>query len=169
MQPIRSAVLLIALALPLAATAGQTLTIPKKTEFARGASVPEAVRDECQLPQKVSEFVKEYAGKNFDSVKLVDKVSPQSGGDALTMQIVGVQGVAGGAWSGPKSVTVEGKYYKNGKLAGTFRVVRRSGGGAFGGYKNTCSILGRCTKAIGKDVAEWMKAPGMNAKLGDAK
>ena len=35
MQPIRSVVLLIALALPLAAAAGQTLTIPKKTEFAK--------------------------------------------------------------------------------------------------------------------------------------
>ncbi|MCK7583607.1 MAG: hypothetical protein MZV65_54200 [Chromatiales bacterium] len=58
----------------------RTLTIPKKTEFAKGASVPEAVRDECQLPQKVSEFVKEYADKNFDSVKLVDKVSPQTAG-----------------------------------------------------------------------------------------
>ena len=46
---------------------------------------------------------------------------------------------------------------------------RGGGGGAFGGYKGTCAILGRCVQAIGKDVGGWLLAPSMNAKLGDAK
>jgi hypothetical protein len=40
-------------------------------------------------------------------------------------------------------------------------------GGAFAGYKGSCSVLGRTIKAIGKDVAEWMKAPSKDAQLGD--
>ena len=169
MNPARLLVLVFALGLPLVATAGQTLTIPKKTPFARENIGTTAVRAECQLPEKVSQFVQEYAGKNFDEVKLVDKVSAKTPGKALAMQIVEVQGVAGGAWTGPKAVVVEGTLYDNGKVAGSFRASRFSGGGAFGGYKNTCSILGRCTKAIGKDVAGWLQSPTMNAKLGDAK
>lgn len=165
----RAVALLISLALPLIASAGQSLTIPKKAEFSRSNVAPVAVQAECQLPEKVSQSVKEYAGKEFDEVKMVDKVSAKTPGNALAMQIVEVQGVSGGAWTGPKAVVVEGKLYRNGKVAGSFKATRFSGGGAFGAYKNTCSILSRCTKAIGKDVAGWLKSPTMNAKLGDTK
>ena len=40
-------------------------------------------------------------------------------------------------------------------------------GGAFAGYKGSCSVLGRTVKAMGKDVAQWLKAPTDEAALGD--
>ena len=155
--------------LPLTGLAAGSITIAKQAPFAQQLSVPDAVRAECNLPTRVTEFVKENADKNFDKVVLADNVSAKTPGQALSMKIVGMTGTGGGAWSGAKHVTVEGTLWENGKVKGTFTAMRYSGGGAFGGYKGTCAILGRCVKAIGKDVGGWLLAPGMNAKLGDAK
>lgn len=159
-------VVLVAL-LPFSSFAADSITIPKAVPFAKGISVPDAVKAECQLPEKISQFVKESA--SGVDIKVADTVSSGTPGKALVMQITGVQGTAGGAWSGAKAVTVEGTLYSGGKAVGSFKAIRHSGGGAFGGYKGTCSILGRCTKAIGKDVAEWLQSPTMNAKLGEFK
>jgi hypothetical protein len=155
--------------LPLTSLAAGSITIAKQAPYVQSMSVPDAVRAECNLPIRVSEFVKEYADKSYDKVVLADNVSANTPGQALSMKIVGMTGTGGGAWSGPKHVTVEGTLWENGKVKGTFTAMRYSSGGAFGGYKGTCAILGRCVKSIGKDVGEWLLAPKMNAKLGDAK
>jgi len=155
--------------LPLTSLAAGSLTIAKQAPFAQQLRVPDAVRAECKLTTRVSEFVKEYAGKSYAKVVLADNVSAKTPGQALSMKIVGVSGAGGGAWSGAKHVIVEGTLWENGKVKGTFTAKRYSGGGAFGGYKGTCAILGRCVKAIGKDVSGWLLTPSMNAKLGDAK
>ena len=47
--------------------------------------------------------------------------------------------------------------------------VHAPGGGAFGAFKGTCSIIGRCTKALGQDIATWLTAPTQNAEIGDAR
>jgi hypothetical protein len=160
---------LACIGVPLAAGAAGSITVSKQAAFDPRLSVPDAVRAECDLPNKVSRFVQEYSQKGFDKVTLADRVSASTPGQALALKIVGLTGTGGGAWSGPKHVTVEGTLWENGKVKGTFTATRYSGGGAFGGYKGTCAILGRCTKAIGKDVASWLQAPTMHAKLGDAK
>jgi hypothetical protein len=87
----------------------------------------------------------------------------------LTIEIVNVHGTGGGAYSGAKSVVIEGTLQENGKVIGTFEGSRYSGGGFWGGFKGTCSILGRCVKALGNDVAIWMENPYKGAKLGDSK
>jgi hypothetical protein len=143
--------------------------LAKKTPFAKGLSVPEAVRLECKLDEKLSEFVQSSAKGDYDRVELVDKVPAKSSGKVLVMQITGLTGTGGGAWTGPKFVTVEGTLWQDGKVAGNFRGTRYSSGGAWGGYKGTCAILGRCVKALGKDVAEWTKNPTRDAVLGDAR
>lgn len=95
--------------------------------------------------------------------------SANAKGKLLSVKITGLVGPGGGAWSGAKQVTIDGVLTENGKTLGTFKGMRVSGGGTFGAYKGTCSILGRCVKALGKDVAGWLKAPTMNARLGDAR
>lgn len=155
--------------LPLTSLAAGSISIAKQAPYSQSMSVPDAVRAECDLPGKVPVFVKEFADKSYDKVVLADNVSAKTPGQALSMKIVGLTGTGGGAYSGPKHVTVEGTLWENGKVKGTFTATRYSGGGAFGGYKGTCAILGRCVKAIGKDVGGWLLSPGMNTKLGDAK
>lgn len=166
-----TAVALFAACLSLSITshAAENITISKQAPYAQQLRVPDAVRAECKLPTQVTEFVKENAAKSYGKVVLADNVSAKTPGQALSMKIVGMTGTGGGAWSGPKHVTVEGTLWQNGKVKGTFTATRYSGGGAFGGYKGTCAILGRCVKAIGKDVGAWLLEPKMNARLGDAK
>jgi hypothetical protein len=86
----------------------------------------------------------------------------------LILEIVSAVGGGGGAWSGPKSVTVKGELREDGKVIGSFTASRFSGGGAWGGFKGTCSIFGRCIKVLGEDIAAWLKKPTMNAALGNA-
>jgi len=84
----------------------------------------------------------------------------------LTIEFEDVQGAAGGAWSGPKSVVIKGSLSQNGKMLGDFKA-RRIPVAYVWRYKGTCSILGRCVKTLGKDVAEWLAHPTPQAVLGD--
>jgi hypothetical protein len=154
---IRRALLAAAVALPLSASA-EPLALPQKVSYDKDVHVPDAVKKECALETKIPEYVKSSAS-GFE---------PGKGGKALEMKISGLLATGGGGFSGPKSVTVSGTLREGGKVKGTFTAMRHSSGGPFGGG-GTCAILDRCAKAIGKDIGAWLKAPSMNAKLGDAK
>lgn len=146
---------------------GPAVAIASAVPFSKNANASDAVRKECTLDTRLPEFIENEAKEQ--GIKVVrGSASPQQKGRVLVMAISHVLGTGGGAWSGPKSVTVEGKLYDNGKLIGSFTARRQSGGGAWGGYKSTCAILGRCIEALGSDVAEFLAKPTMNARLGDA-
>ena len=167
MRWLNRALLVPVLCAPLASLAAGTLNLQEKAPYEKGMPVPEAVRVECGLEGKVVELVHLAAGKSFDKVVLVEDASKPGAGRSLAMKITGITGTAGGAWSGAKFLTVDGTLREQGKVIGTFRATRASGGGAFGGYKGTCSILGRCAKTLSEDVVKWLAEPSMNAKLGD--
>ncbi len=160
--------LIAALCAPLPSLAGGTLNLQKKAPYEKGLAVPGAVKAECGLEQKVVEFTQSAAGHDFDKIVLVNDAA-NSGGKSLAMKITGITGTAGGPYTGAKFLAIDGVLREGGKVTGTFHATRYSGGGAFAGYKGTCAILGRCAKALGNDVAKWLKEPTMNAKLGDAK
>ena len=145
---------------------GAPVYISKQIPFAQSVYVSQAVKSECDLNGKLSEFI-QAEGRNYGAnVVGVDTVAGKQG-RVLTVKITNVMGAGGGAWSGAKSVSVEGELSDNGKVIGSFRGSRYSGGGVFGGFKGTCSILGRCVKALGSDIAGWLQSPVMNANLGD--
>ena len=54
-----------------------------------------------------------------------------------------------------KSVTIEAILYEDGVEIDHYRGSRDSGGGFGAGFKGSCSVLGRCVKTLGKDVANW--------------
>lgn len=145
-----------------AAAADEVIHIPKVVPFAENTNVPAAVRDECELGEKVSAFLTESA----PNVKV--SAGPEQT-RYLSMAITEVYAAGGGAWSGPKWMTVTGTLKENDQAVASFRAKRFSTGGAFGGFKGTCSIIGRCTKAIAQDIAEWLKNPVDGAELGDAR
>lgn len=136
--------------------------IPEAVPFAEDSDVPAKVEKECQLGEKVATFVGKYS-KNTE-------ISADPGtGLYLNMEITEVHAPAGGGWSGPKWMEVTGTLQENGQDKASFRAKRYSTGGAFSGFKGTCAIIGRCTKAIGKDIAKWLKNPEDGAELGDAR
>ena len=144
----------------------QTVVIPEKIPFGKDTMVPPKVKSECQIEEKIARFMVEFAKKAGINVV---REKP-SGGEYLVLsaEVINVVGAGGGAWSGSKSIKIKGEVKdQNGKVVANFTAGRYSGGGAFAGYKGTCSILGRCTKAIGKDVGTWLIDPQPNAMLGD--
>jgi hypothetical protein len=148
--------------------AADKLYVQSPANYASGTDVNPKIKAECALESKVATHVIEQAGGNFEVVAS-PSLSDAGAAKALTLTITDVMGVGGGAWSGAKGITIKGTLKQGGKVIGTFEARRNSGGGAFGGYKGTCSILGRCAKALGKDVSDWLAQPSMNAKLGELK
>lgn len=142
----------------------QATKVPRSIPFANNAAVPDAVRSQCELQTKVPEFLAQSAGS---SVELVDAPSRKLG-RVLEMEISEVHAPGGGAFSGPKWMSVNGTLYDRGKQIGSFRAKRFSTGGAFGAFKGSCAIIGRCAQAIGQDIAGWLAAPTQNAQLGNA-
>jgi hypothetical protein len=145
----------------IATAEGGPIKVAREISFAETSGVRAAVRNECKLETKVTRFLDEYS----EEVELVD--DPSGSKDRLELTITNVNAGGGGAWSGPKSMTVQGQLFQNGKPGPTFTASRYSGGGMFAAYKGTCSIVGRCAKAIGKDIAKWLENPTNDAALGD--
>ena len=147
-----------------------SLVIQRTAYFKQGAVVGDKIRDECGLEQEVPHYIKKYAEGNYDSIFLSDTLSNATPAKVLVMKIANAQGLGGGRYSGPKSLTVEGTLTQNEKVLGSFVVQRATMGGYGGGSKGTCGLLvTRCAKKIGKDVGEWLRKPTINAVLGTAK
>ncbi len=162
-------VCVVALLVPAAyAEGGQSVTVSRKTEFAETSGASRNVKAECTLGTRLPGFIRDFAKAVDIDVVLADEVDDNTAGRVLHLEVTNVVGAGGGAWSGAKSVTARGKLTENGEVIGNFVSSRYSGGGAFGGYKGTCSILGRCIKAMGKDISRWLAHPSMDARLGDA-
>ncbi len=147
-------------------SAADIIVVPDKIPFGKTTKVSDNVRAECKLEEKIAKFIVDYGKKH--SYQIV-KEKPSSGSYmVLSAEIISVVGTGGGAWSGSKSVKIQGDLKDQArKVIATFTAGRVSGGGAFAGYKGTCAILGRCTKTIGKDVAGWLANPTNDAMLGD--
>ncbi len=145
---------------------GTGTLIIKPIGFNKEAHIRDAVKQECNLDGKLTQFIEQFAAGQYANI-VTDSNTGSADAQILTMEIEEVQGAAGGAWSGAKSVVVKGSLSQKGKMLGDFKARRYSGGGVFGGYKGTCAILGRCVKTLGKDVAEWLTHPTPQAVLGD--
>ncbi len=137
----------IALSLLLAVSAsahadGSTLVTP--VTYASEASVVQKVRQECQLENRLAADI---------NAALVNTSTPA--GKSLRVTILDVMGVGGGAWSGPKAISLRVELLNGDKVERSTRLTRTTTGGAFGGFKGTCSMLERDSATLGKDVARW--------------
>ena len=155
---------LISLAFVLTSFAqADTVTISKSIPFADDSGVTDAIRDECEFDTRVPEYIKKESKRSVDVV-LSDKPLEEAGGKVLFLEVSNIFGLGGGVFSGSKSAIVSGELKENGEVIGSMSVRRHS---IMGMMPGTCSILKRISKAIGEDVAEWLKEPTMGAELGD--
>jgi len=133
--------------------------------YARNARIANNIKRECKITSQVITFIKESAQKNGVMVKIVNNVP--SGAYVLKVEITDAVS-QGNAFIGHNKFTaISGRLVKSGSTIGTFRAARRSGGGFFGGYKSSCSVLGRTVKALGQDVGRWIVRPTRGDELGD--
>ena len=118
--------------------------------------VVEAVKRDCALDTMVGDWVLESVSKKHPGTKKVQQGDKPGNGKVLKVTIINVMGVGGGAYSGPKGMTVRAELMQSGKVLATTTKERTSSGGAFGGMKGTCAIFGRVAKTLGSDVAGWL-------------
>ena len=151
-------------ALPGAALAGGSIKVLRTVGYAEEAFVRPEIRSECQLENKVPEWIQPFAAKKGIQVELVDSL-PQTG-QVLQLEIADAI-ETGNAWTGrQKGLVIQGRLLEDGQLKGNFRGRRMTSGGFFGGYKGTCSCLGRCAKTLGSDVADWLRSPAKSSNIG---
>lgn len=118
--------------------------------------VVEAVKRDCALDTMVGDWVLESVSKKHPGSRKLQQGDKPGKDRLVKVTIVNVVGVGGGAYSGPKSMTVRAEVIESGKVIGSTTKERTSGGGAFGGMKGTCAIFGRVAKTLGADVAAWL-------------
>jgi len=132
------------------------------------AGVVQSVKDEC----KIEDMLARHVGGVLRKIDKTDNVTIASGSDAgdadvLRLQISHVLGVGGGAWTGPKAITVVASLVQGGKVVRQTKINRWTTGGMWGGFKGTCSILERSATAIGKDLGRWARDPSYTIKNED--
>ncbi len=137
----------------------ESLGIPTIVPYAEDSDVRQAIKDECELGEKMSA----YLGKYIEDTDAVSAPPPQ--GQYLDVSITNVHAAGGGGFSGPKWMEVQGALIKDGKPIASFRAKRVTSGGGWG----ACGAAQRCAKAISKDISKWLQNPEDGAKLGDAK
>ncbi len=135
--------------------------------FAEGAVIAGAVRRECQLGEKLSSFIKEAGQENGVVVSQAAQPKSTDAGRVLIVQINDSM-AAGNAFIGHQTyTTVKGTLYQDGTQVANFVGRRNSMGGAFGGFKGNCSVLGRTVEALGEDIGGWLAHPDKDGQLGD--
>jgi hypothetical protein len=143
-----------------------TVFVGRDMSYVDATSISRAVLAECQLPQQGAQLL-HSAMREAGFQPVVDDQAMQAGkGRVLLVQISNAV-AAGNAFIGHrKMVEVKGRLLEDGKEVATFAGMRSSMGGAFGGFKGSCSVLGRCLETLAKDISGWMKNP-VTGRIGE--
>jgi hypothetical protein len=140
----------------------------REAPYADGSRIAGKIKQECvKLPGQLPAYTQQYAREHDIAVRLADSIDPQSGGRVLVVEITDAVS-RGNAFIGHQKYSeVEGTLWEDGTAVASFRGSRNSMGGFAAGYKGSCSVLGRTVKALGQDIAQWLKNPQDGAELGD--
>lgn len=142
----------------------QSVTLQKPVPYAADNDIADAIKSECPLGEQLADFVKENASV---PVEFADAAPTDAPGRVLHLEIADAVSM-GNAWLGhQKFVKVEGALYQDGARVAGFKARRNSMGGAFAGFKGSCSVLGRTVEALGEDIGGWLSNPVDGAHLGD--
>ena len=137
------------------------LLVSPSADYAANNSVAENIKKECTLPAAQTEAVVAALNSAGITAQAAPSGAVPAKGRFLKLEITGAVS-AGSVFIGHhKEVTTAAHLFVNGKEVAQTSKTRDSMGGVFGGYRGSCSVLHRCTNALGKDIADWVKAqPG---------
>lgn len=158
----------VLLCLASGAAWAETVTMARDVPYAEGAEIQRKVREECvKLQGQLADFTREFGHEAGVQVQLADAVSTEGPGRVLEVEITEAVSLGNPFIGHQKYTRVKGALFEDGRRIAAFKGMRTSMGGAFGGYKGSCSVLGRTVKALGKDIAFWLADPKDGAELGD--
>jgi len=120
------------------------------------------VRKECNWNTTMPRYLaKESEGRVTVAEQNIDAMTDKR----LTLVATNLHTAGGGGFSGPKWLVLTGELKEGGKLIGNFEARRQTIRGSMQG----CGTLNSLSEEISGDILKWLKAPSLNAKLGDAK
>lgn len=144
------------------------VTIARSVPYGADAEIARKVREECtELNTQLSAYTQQFAREFNVALEVADAAAPREAGRVLVMQIDEAVSMGNAFIGHQKYSRISGALYEDGEQIAAFRARRNSMGGAFAGYKGSCSVLGRTMRALGRDVAEWLRNPEDGARLGD--
>jgi len=144
---------------------GKTIYIKPEIVYTSNSRVSTAIKQECTIPQALSEnIVKKSIAQG---VEIEVKRNIKSTDIELKIEIIDAVSSGNAAIGHSKFMVISGMLIKDGKKYASFKAARHSGGGFFGAYRSSCSVLAKITKALGQDTAGWLVEPFDGAKLGD--
>ena len=146
---------------PVSARAEDVVQVSSLIPYQSDDVADETVRKECNWNTTMPRYLAE---KSDGRVIVAENKSNTNTGKRLVLVATNLHTLGGGAWTGPKWLVLEGKLMHGDKLLGNFEVRRQTIGGSF----RACSTLESLSEEISDDILEWLKEPGLNAKLGDA-
>ena len=150
--------IVFAAAFATAALAAPVTRLEVPVTYHPNAGVAPNVKEECQIEKMLATRVGTVLGKlNKTGDGTIEVGTDPAGDNVLRLQITHVLGVGGGAWTGPKAITVAADLLQDGKVVRHTKVNRWSVGGVFGAFKSTCTILERSADAISKDMNRWVR------------
>lgn len=159
MRTVYLAALLFCCATASAAQPSTVVAVPSAVDYADGVGT-ETVRA-CDWNTRMGEYIANHAK---GGVVIRDDASAPAQGRSLRMQVTHAHSTAGGRFSGPKWATIHGELLDGATVIGSFDANRTTTRGI-----TACRALERVGEEMGKDIAKWLRAPSMNAKLGNAK
>ncbi len=142
----------------------KTVYISSKAKY-DGPIAPN-IKAECSIDSQVMTWIQKYAAKH--NINVVINGKPKANDTVLKIYIIDAISAGNAGMGHNKYVTIYGKLYEGKKLKSSFKAARRSGGGYFGAYRSSCSVLGSCAKTLGRDTAGWLANPINKSKLGDS-
>ena len=143
-------------------TAPKAVLLETPVTYHPQADVSDKIKQECKIEDMLAQKVGAALARNNKDKGgdgTIAAGAPTGEASVLRLQITYVLGVGGGAWSGPKAITVAADLIEDGKVARQTKINRWTTGGMFGGFKGTCALLERSATAIGKDLGQWTRDP----------
>lgn len=157
-------VVLFAALLACATPALAEVKLQKPVPYAEDNDVQGNVKAECPLGEQLADYIKEYS---TEPVAFTTTAPDTASGRVLQLEIVDAVSMGNAFMGHQKRTKIKGALYEDGRKVAAFKGIRNSMGGAFAGYKGSCSVLGRTIQALGRDVAAWLKAPVDGATIGE--
>lgn len=146
------------------AASAQSVTLQRPVPYAEDNDISDAIKSECKIGEQLADFIK---ANSKVPVELTADKPDIATGRVLQLEISDAVSM-GNAWMGHQKFTkVRGTLFENGQKVASFKARRNSMGGAFAGFKGSCSVLGRTVEALGQDIGAWLANPVDGAALGD--
>ena len=142
--------------------ADDIVLVPSLIPYAHDDTASEDVRKECDWNSTLPRYLARVSdGRVQVAQESVDGATDKK----LLLVATHLHTAGGGHWSGPKWLVLEGKLTQGNKLIGNFEARRQTINGSMRG----CGTLNSLGEEISDDILAWLKAPSLNARLGDAK